>query len=141
MSSTASPMLNLFVNTAPDVESASAIADGTRSAIVARKKQPGLQSGTYSVVFLRVVFDAAEEKRRPQHEQRVGDDRAGDRRLYQHCLPGTQRRQRDDQFGQVPQRGVEQAADRIARFGSDGLGGMTQQRGQRHDREDRQQKE
>jgi hypothetical protein len=43
--------------------------------------------------------------------------------------------------GQVPQRGVEQAADRIARLGRHRLGGMTQQHGQWHDREDRQQKE
>ena len=40
MSSTASPTLNLFVNAAPVVESASATADGTRSAIVARKSSP-----------------------------------------------------------------------------------------------------
>ena len=91
-----------------------------------QKEQPGLQSGTDPVVFLRVVFDAAEKKRRPQHEQRVGDDRAGDGRLYQHrFLAGAQRRQRDDQFGQVPQCGIEQAADRITRLGRHGLGGTT----------------
>src|SRR5260221_12512210 len=40
MSNTASPTLNLFVNAPPVVESASATADGTRSAIVARKSSP-----------------------------------------------------------------------------------------------------
>jgi hypothetical protein len=80
-------------------------------------------------------------KRRPQHEQAVGDDRAGDGCLHQHRLAGAQRRERDDQFSQVSQRGVEQAADRIARLGRHRLGGMTQQHGQWHDREDRHQKE
>ena len=43
-------------------------------------------------------------------------------------------------FGQVSERGVEQAADRIARLGRHGFGGVTQQRGQRHDGQDGQHK-
>ena len=55
-------------------------------------------------------------------------------------LPSAQRGQCNDQFGQVTQRGVEQTADRIARLGRDGFGGVAQQRGQRHDSQDGQHK-
>src|SRR6202007_3022819 len=99
MSSTASPTLNLFVNAAPVVESASATADGTRCAIAARKSSPAWNRA------LTPLFSCG--GRRPQHR-----------------FAGAQRR--DDQFGQVPQGGVEQSADRVARLGSHGLGGMTQ---------------
>ena len=39
-------------------------------------------------------------------------------------------------FGQVSERGVEQAADRIARLGRYGFGGVAQQHGQWHDGQD-----
>ena len=133
MSSTARPTLNFWVNAAPAAESASETAEGTKQRDRGQKEQARLQAGADPVVFLHVVLESAEQKRRAQHEQRVGDDRAGDGRLHQHVLPGAQRGQRDDQFGQVSQRGVEQAADRIARLGRHGFGGVTQQRGQRHD--------
>ena len=129
------------MNAAPAAESASETADGINSAIVARKSRPACSAGADPVVFLHVVLESAEEKRRAQHEQRVGDDRAGDGRLHQHVLPGAQRGQRDDQFGQVAERGVEQAADRIARLGRHGFGGVTQQRRQRHDGQHRQHEE
>ena len=105
------------------------------------EEQAGLQAGADPVVFLHVVFEPAEQKRRAEHEQRVGDDRAGDGGLHQRVLPGAQRGERDDQFGQVAERGVEQATDRIARLGRHGFGGMTQQRRQRHDGQDGQHKE
>ena len=98
-----------------------------------KKEQPRLSAGAGPVVFLNVMLETAEQKRCAQHEQRIGDDRAGDGCLHQHVLPGAQGGQRDDQFGQVSQRGVKQAADRIARLGRDGFCGMTQQCGQRHD--------
>ena len=101
-----------------------------------QKEQPGLKVGAGPVVFLHVVPESAEEKRRAQHEQRVEDDRPGDGRLHQHVLPGAQGGDRDDQFGQVSQRGVEQPADRIARFGRNGFGGVAQQNRQGHDGQD-----
>ena len=84
-----------------------------------------------------MVLEAAEEKRCAQHEQRVGDNRAGNGRLHEHVLPGTQRRERDDQFRQVSQCGIEQAPDRITRLGRHGFGSVAQQRRQRHDGEHR----
>ena len=98
-----------------------------------KKQQPRLSAGAGPVVFLHVMLETAEQKRCAQHEQRVGDNRTGNGRLHQHVLPGAQGGQRDDQFGQVSQRGVKQAADRIARLGRDGFCGMTEQCGQRHD--------
>jgi hypothetical protein len=92
-----------------------------------------LEAGAGSVVFLHVMLESAEQERRAQHEQRVGDDRTGYGGLHERVLPGAQCGQRDDQFGQIPQRSVEQPTDRIARFGRHGFGGVAQQRGQRHD--------
>ena len=82
-------------------------------------------------------FSPPEQKRRAQHEQRVGDNRAGNGRLHQHDLPGAQCGERDDQLRQVPERRIEQATDRVAGLGGHGFCGMTQQRRQRHDRENR----
>jgi hypothetical protein len=55
-------------------------------------------------------------------------------------LPGAQSGQRDDKFGQVSERGVEQATDCIARLGRYGFGGVTEQHGQWHDGQDGQRK-
>ena len=55
--------------------------------------------------------------------------------------PGAQGGERDHQLGQVAERGVQQAADRVARLGRHGLGGVAQQRRQRHDGQDRQHEE
>ncbi len=79
--------------------------------------------------------------RRAQHEQGVGDDRAGNRRLHQHVLPGAQGSDRDDQLGEVAQRGVEQAPHGVARLGCHGFRGVTEQSRQRHDGQNRQREE
>ena len=141
MSSTDSPTLNFWVNAAAAAESACETAEGISSAIVARNSRPACRRALIAVVFLHVVLEPAEQERRAQHEQRVGDDRAGDGRLHQHVLPGAQGGERDDQFRQVAQRGVEQAADRIAGLGRHRFGGVAQQRRQRHDGQHRQHEE
>ena len=51
-----------------------------------QEQQAGLQAGADAVVFLHVMLQPAEKKRRPEHEQRVGDDGAGDGRLDQHVF-------------------------------------------------------
>ena len=98
-----------------------------------QEEQARLKAGADPIVFLDVMLESTEQKRRAQHEQRVGDNRAGNGRLHQHVLPGAQGGERDDQFRQVSQRGIEQPADRIARLGRHRFGGMTQQRRQWHD--------
>ena len=100
-----------------------------------------MHAGADAVVFLDVIFESAEEKGRAQHEQRVGDDRAGQGRLHQHVLPGAQGGERNDQFRQIAQRGIEQATDRIPRLGRHGFGGVTEQGGERHDGQDGQYEE
>ena len=47
-------------------------------------------------------------------------------------MPGAQGGERDDQFCQVSERGIQQATDRVADFGGHGFGGMAQEHGQRH---------
>jgi len=94
-----------------------------------------------AVEFLHVVFESAEQERRAQHKQGVGDNRPGDRRLHKHILAGPQGGECDDQFRQVSQGGVEQAADGITGFGRHRFGGMTQQRSQGHDGQDGQPEE
>ena len=106
-----------------------------------QEQQACLQPGARAVELLHVVLEAAEQERRAQHEQRVGDDRAGDRRLHQRVLPGAQGGERDDQLGQVAERRVEQPADRVAGLRGHRLGGVAQQGGERHDGQDRQHEE
>jgi len=99
------------------VESALEICRGYQQRYSSQEEQAGLEPGADAVELLHVVFEAAEEERSAQHEQRIGNDGTGDGGLHQHVLPGVQGRQRDDQLGQVAQRGIEQAADSIAGFG------------------------
>ena len=136
MSSTDRPTLNFWVNAAPAAESACRDRRRNQQRDRGQEEQARLKAGAAPVVFLHMVLESAEQKRRAQHEQRVGDNRAGNGRLHQHVLPGAQGGERDDQFGQVSQRGVEQATDRIARLGRYGFGGVTQQRRQWHDGQD-----
>src|SRR3954462_15428125 len=44
-----------------------------------------------AIVFLNVVSESAQQKRRSQHGKRIGNDSAGDRCLHQHVLPGVER--------------------------------------------------
>ena len=101
-----------------------------------QEQQARLHAGADTVVFLDMILESAEEKGRAQHEQRVGDDRAGHGRLHQHILPGAQGGERNDQLRQIAQRGVEETADRIPRLGRHGFGGVTEQRRQRYDGQD-----
>ena len=86
-----------------------------------------------------MVFEPAEQKRRAQHEQRVGEDRTGDGGFHKDILPGPQRRQRDEQLGEVAQGRIEQAADQVACLGGDRLRGAAEESRQRHDSGNRQQ--
>ena len=106
-----------------------------------QKQHAGLQTGIGPVELLHMVLQSAEQERRAQHEQRIGDDHAGDRCLHQHILPRAQRGQRNDELGQIAEGGVEQAADAVARFGRHGFGGVAEQRSQRNDGQDGQQKQ
>ena len=106
-----------------------------------QEQQARLHAGADAVEFLLVILETAKEQGDAQHEQRVGDDRAGNGRLHQHKLPGPQGGERNHQFRQVAERGVEQAANRITGLGRHGFGGVTEQGGQRHDGQDRQREE
>ena len=106
-----------------------------------QEKQARLQARAGAVELLEVVLEPAEQKRGAQHEQRVGDDRAGDGGLHQRVLPGAQGGQCDDQLGQISQSGVEQPAGGVTRLGRNGFGRMAEQPGQRHDGKHRQDKE
>ena len=84
---------------------------------------------------LDLVLEAAGQERRPQHQQQVADDRAGERGLDHVEHAGAQRHQGDDQLGGIAQGGVEEAADALAETGCQLLGGDAKQTGQRHDGE------
>jgi hypothetical protein len=57
----------------------------------------------------------ADQHARPEHEQQVPDDRAGQRRLDDLDQAFAQREERDDQLGDIAERGIEDAADLRAR--------------------------
>jgi hypothetical protein len=92
------------------------------------EQQSGLHAGSDPVELLGVELETAKEKGRAEHEQRVGDNGAGNGSLHQHVFPGTQGGQCDDQFRQVAKCGVEQTAHRIACFRRDRLRGVAEQR-------------
>jgi hypothetical protein len=66
------------VNAAPATESACDTAEGNQQSDRCQEKQARLHPGADAVVFLGVIFEAADEQRGAQHEQRIGDDRAGE---------------------------------------------------------------
>ncbi len=67
-----------------------------------------MQSGAGPIVLLNVVPETADKKGRAEHEERVGNDGAGDRAFHQRVLPGMERRSGDHQLGQVSQGRIEQ---------------------------------
>ena len=72
-----------------------------------------LDAGVGRVELLHPVPQAAEQERAAHHEQTVRHDRARHRCLYQIQHAGAQRRDGDHQFGEVAERGIEQAAHGI----------------------------
>ena len=79
------------------------------------------------------VTQPAGQEGRAQHQQQVADDRAGDRGLDHVEHAGAQRHNGDDQLRGVTQRGIEQAADRLANPGRELLRGKAEQASQRDD--------
>lgn len=102
------------------------------------EKQARLKPRVHPVEFLHAVFQPSKQEGGAEHEQRIGDDRTGNRRLDQRVLPGAQGCQRDDQFGQVAKARIEKAASGIAHSACHGFRRMTEQQGKRKDRKDRQ---
>ncbi len=86
MSNPDNPRLNCCVNAADGPPSASLIADGINNRDCGQEEQARLKTGADAIELLHVVLQPAEEKRCTQHEQRIGDDGARDRRLDQHVL-------------------------------------------------------
>ena len=76
---------------------------------------------------------AAEEHRRPEHQQDVAQDRPDDRGLDHLVQPGAEREQGDDQLRRVTERDVEQATDARTRPGGELLGRPAHERGGRDD--------
>ena len=53
--------------------------------------------------------DAAHEEREPEHQDTVRENRADECRLDDLEQPGVQRKQRDEQFRQIAERGLDDA--------------------------------
>ena len=116
-------------------------AEGTSSAIVARKSRPACRRALTRLYSCTWCLSPPSRNDAPSmNNVLVTIAPAMDAFTSMYC-PARNARQRDDQFGQVSQRGVEQAADRIARLGRHGFGGMTQEGSQRDDGQDREQEE
>jgi len=65
----------------------------------------------------------ADNDHEAEHEQRVGEDRADDRRLRDNQLALLQREDHDEQLGQVAERRLQHACDRRAEAVAKLLGG------------------
>ena len=100
-----------------------------------QEQHSGLQPRGAGVVFLHAVLETAEQERHAEHEQRVGDDGAGDRGLHQVEHARAQRSDGDDQFREVAERGVQQPAHGVARLRRDAFRRVAEQGGEGHDRQ------
>ena len=119
MSSTESPTLNFWVKLGPCPGIGFRDRRRYQERDRGQEEQARLQSRADAIEFLCVKLQPTEKEAGAQHEQRVGDNRAGDGRFHQHVLPGAQSGERDDQLRQVSERGIEQPADGVARLGRD----------------------
>ena len=135
MSSTARPRLNVCVNAAAAAESASATAEGISSATVARNSRPACMRALTRLYSCTWYLSPPSRNDAPSMNSVLVTIAPAMDAFTSMYSPGAQRGERDDQLGQVAQRGVEQPADRVARLGRHRLGGVAQQRGQRHDGE------
>ena len=111
------------------------MADGTSSAIVARKSKPACMRALTRLNSCVWCLSPPRRNDAPSMNNVLVTIAPAIDALTSMYSPARKRGQRDDQFGQVPERRVEQATDRVARLGRDRLGGVAQQRRQRHDRE------
>ena len=81
-----------------------------------------------------MMVETSEKKGCSEHEKGVGHNGARYRTFHQRIFTGAERRGRNDQFGQVSQRRVEQSTYGVAGFFRNSFCCVTQQSGKRHDR-------
>src|SRR5262245_16108861 len=136
MSSSARPTLSVPMNAAAVAESTLATAEGINSATVARKSRPACNRALIRLNSCTWCLSPPRKKEVPNMNNVVITTAPAMDALTNNVLSGAQGRERDDQFGQVAQRGVQQTAHRIARLGRYGFRGVTQQRRERHDGQD-----
>ena len=71
----------------------------------------GVHAGDLGVEGLLLVAEAAEEECGSEHQEEVADDRPRDRQLHDLHLAAQDQEGRNDQLGQIGERGVEEPAD------------------------------
>ncbi len=72
-------------------------------------EQDGGRSRPAVIEALVAVLQTADEERRAQNQQQVGEDRADQRRLDHRQEAGAQREERDEQLRQVAERALQHA--------------------------------
>ena len=92
------------------------------------------------VECLLLVLQPAQEERQPEDQQEVPEDRAGERCLHDLDLVVQDQEDRDDQLGDVAERGVDQPADPRPGVQRELFGGTPDQPGERQDRGRRRQR-
>src|SRR2546427_366295 len=96
-----------------------------------------LNPGRLPGEVLRLVLHAPREHAQPEDQQKVPDDRAGERCLDDFRQTARQRKDRDDEFGRVPECRVQEAADAGTGVFAEFLRGEAEAPGQRDDGETR----
>src|SRR3989442_1732502 len=96
-----------------------------------------LDPGRLPGEMLHLVLHAAREHAQPEDQKQVPDDRAGERRLHDLRQTARQGKDRDDEFGRVPERRVQEAADSGTGVFSEFLRGEAEEPGKRDDGETR----
>src|SRR5947209_8512231 len=96
-----------------------------------------LNPGRLPGEVLRLVLHAPREHAQPEDQQKVPDDRAGERCLDDFRQTARQRKDRDDEFGRVPECRVQEAADAGTGVFAEFLRGEAEEPGERDDGETR----
>ena len=84
---------------------------------------------------LRAVLETTEEEGKAQDEQAVREDRPDERGLDHDHEPGLQREQADEQFGEIAQRGLQDAGCARAQAMAKLIGALGDHRRQRRERD------
>jgi len=92
-------------------------------------------TGAALVKLLLFVLGAAGKEAGAEHEQEVGDDRAGDGGFDDLDETGVERHQGDDQFAGIAKRGADQTTDGGSGVMRDVFACFAHDLGQRHDRQ------
>ena len=109
-------------------------SDGIAIVAAASSAEGRHQPSPVGVELLHPVLQPADDERDPEHEHAVREDRADERRLDDVDEAAVEREERDEELGQVPESGLNDARPAGAQSGAELLGRGPDEAGERGQR-------